>query len=116
MEDRPLCPSCKERPVAVNCYKDKRIYYRKLCDKCLRKGRKLKPQSPAWTKTGYKKKPQCEKCGFVSKHVDQLNVFHIDGNLKNTDWVNLKTVCLNCTVDIFRSRLKWKTGPALPDF
>lgn len=110
MNSRPLCPSCNLKPVAVNYVKDNKQYYRKFCDSCSRKGKKLKPKPPAWAQKGYKKKPHCEKCGFASKHVEQLNVFHVDGNLKNNDWVNLKTICLNCTIEVFKSKLRWKPG------
>ena len=116
MENRPICPSCNTRPVAINCYSGDKVYYRKMCDSCIRKGRKLKPKSPAWALSGYKKKPHCEKCGFVAKHVEQLNVFHIDGSLKNNDWVNLKTVCLNCTKEIDKSKLRWKPSPPAQGF
>jgi len=116
MENRPLCPVCKAKPVAVNYIKENVSHYRSCCDTCIRKRRKLKPQSPQWAKSGYKKKTQCEKCEFSAKQLDQLNVFHIDGNLKNNDWTNLKTICLNCTAEIYRSKLKWKPSPPVPDF
>jgi hypothetical protein len=87
-----------------------------MCDGCTRKGKKLKPLPPSWAKAGYKKKPHCEKCGFVAKHVEQLAVFHLDGNLKNNDWVNLKTICMNCMIEVFKSRLPWKPSPITPDF
>ena len=116
MRERPICPTCNSRPVAVNCIKNHVTYYRKQCDACLRKGKKLKPKSPLWALSGYKKKTQCEKCGFNAKQLDQLNVFHVDGNLKNNDWTNLKTVCLNCTAEVYKSKLKWKPSPSVPDF
>jgi hypothetical protein len=115
MENRPLCPTCRQKPVAINYIKEDVTHYRSQCDTCLRKGRKLKPPSPAWAKSGYKKKPHCEKCGFVAKHSEQLNVFHVDGNLKNNDWVNLKTICLNCSTEISKSKLRWKASVMPPD-
>lgn len=115
MNNRPLCPICNSKPVAVNYVKDEITHYRKKCDPCNRKKRKLPKQQASWVKSGYKKKPTCEKCGFVAKHLDQLNVFHVDGNLKNTDWANLKTICANCTIEIGKSRLPWKTSPISPD-
>jgi hypothetical protein len=114
---RPICPTCTERPVAVNCHKNEQVYYRKQCDRCLRKGKKLKPHPPLWALRGYKKKPQCEKCGFSADMPDkQLQVFHVDGNLKNVDWVNLKTVCLNCQPVVYKSRLPWKPAGPVPGF
>lgn len=115
MTQRPMCPVCNARPVAINCKKNDITYYRKLCDSCLRKGKRLAPKRPAWALSGYKKKPHCEKCGFVAKHSEQLNVFHVDGNLKNNDWVNLKTICLNCSTEISKSKLRWKASLTPPE-
>jgi hypothetical protein len=116
MKIRPLCPSCSQRPVAVNCIKNGITYYRKVCDRCSRRGFKIKPKPPEWAKSGYKKKPQCERCGFKMKYPDQSNVFYVDGNLKNNNWLNLKTVCLNCQQEVYKSRVSWKAGPIVPDF
>lgn len=116
MNDRPLCPVCRQKPVAVNCIKNDRVYYRKMCDACLRKGKKIKPASPGWARAGYKKKSVCEKCGFKSLYPSQLNIFHLDGNLKNNDWVNLKSICLNCTEEVYKTKLRWKPSPPSQDF
>jgi hypothetical protein len=85
---------------------------------CIRKGKKLKSQPPAWVKTGYKKPACCEMCGFKAKHpTRQLFVFHIDGNLKNNNWHNLKTVCANCQIELAVNRLTaWKPAKIVPDF
>lgn len=84
---------------------------------CLRKGRKLKPASPGWYRAGYRKKDVCEKCGFKAKYPsEQLRVYVVDGNLKNLDWNNLRTVCLLCQVDIQNSKLPWKPSEIVPDF
>jgi hypothetical protein len=117
MENRLLCPVCNSRPVAINYIKEGVSHYRSRCDICIRKGKKIKPAAPAWFKLGYRKKAQCEKCGFKAKLPEQqLNVFHVDGNLKNNDRNNLKTVCLNCTAEIYKSKLPWKSSPVVPDF
>jgi 5-methylcytosine-specific restriction endonuclease McrA len=116
MEERPLCPTCFERPVAVNYVKEDRVHYRKVCDSCARKGKKLKPKPPQWVQKGYKKKPQCEHCGFKFKLVEQSLVYHVDGNLSNTDYNNLKTICRNCVVEISKSRLPWKPAKGSPGF
>jgi len=113
---RPLCPTCNLRPVAINSHRGERTYYRKVCDACSRTGRKLKPDAPTWAKSGYVKKPQCDKCGFKFKLIEQSNVFYVDGNLKNNNWHNLKTVCLNCQQELYRGRISWKPSPIVPDF
>ena len=41
-------------------------------------------------------KDKCEMCGFIPKHIVQLDVDHIDGNNKNSDPSNLQTLCANC--------------------
>jgi hypothetical protein len=116
MLTRDLCPICRNTPVAVNYIRDGVHHYRNSCSGCLRKGRKLKKEVPLWAKSGYKKKPQCEKCGFKFKLADQSNVFYVDGNLKNNNHFNLKTVCLNCQQEVYKSRLPWKPAPIVPDF
>jgi hypothetical protein len=115
---RPICPSCtNNRPVAVNCYRNGRVYYRRQCDSCLRAGRTAKLSPPAWYKRGYRKKPACEVCGFIARLPDlQLLVFHVDGDLRNTDTTNLKTVCLNCHPVLRQRRVSWKPAGVQPDF
>lgn len=113
---RPLCPVCNSRPVAVNCHRHGRIYYRKVCDVCARAGKKYKPV-PAWFKAGYRKKAVCDKCGYKAKYPDkQMTVYYADGNLRNTSSLNLKSVCLNCRVELAHSKLPWKEAPLTPDF
>lgn len=117
MLKRDLCPICHSNPVAVNYVRDGVTHYRNSCASCIRKRKKLKPQPPAWVRTGYKKKAWCELCNFHAKNpVKQLFVYHVDGNLKNNDWANLKTICANCQIDILGSRLPWKPAPIIPDF
>lgn len=115
--NRPICPICTQRPVAINRRIGDRVYYRKLCDNCIRQGKKLKPIPPGWLKAGYRKKDRCDVCGFKAKYpVKQLRVYYIDGNLKNNSHTNLKTVCLNCQVDVNNSKLPWKPSDLTPDF
>jgi hypothetical protein len=38
----------------------------------------------------------CEECGFVPIHPCQLDVDHMDGDKKNNNIENLKTLCANC--------------------
>jgi hypothetical protein len=110
---RPLC-LCGQRPAAVNYKKDKKIYYRKLCEVCLRNG--LNHGIPKWKQSGYITKDICEKCNYKSKHVEQFNVFHVDGNLNNCRPSNLKTICANCQRIVQKEGIKWKQGDLRPDF
>jgi hypothetical protein len=116
MLKRDLCPACRANPVAVNYVRDGVTHYRNSCSSCIRKGKKLKPEPPAWVRMGYKKKPTCERCNFKFKLPEQSIVFHVDGNLKNNNHFNLKTVCLNCQQEVYKSRLSWKASPIVPDF
>ena len=110
---RPLC-DCKLRPAAINYKKNGRTYYRKKCETCLRNG--SKHGVPKWKQRGYTKKDSCEKCGFKSKHAEQFNVYHIDGNLDNCSILNLKTICANCQRLMQKQGVRWKQGDLLPDF
>ena len=112
---RPVCPTCKQRSCAINCYRDDKIYYRSRCDYCIRKGRRIKPARPQWESAGYKKKPTCDRCGFRAKFAAQLLVYHADGNLHNTALRNLKTVCQNCVIEIAKTDQTWRPGDLEPD-
>lgn len=116
-KSRSLCPTCQQRPVAINCYSGEKIYYRKQCDICLRQGRKLKPLIPYWARAGYRKKDRCDLCSWRAKYPDkQTTVFHVDGNLRNNSPFNLKTVCLNCRVELVHAKVNWKEVEIKPDF
>jgi len=112
---RPICPACQQRVRAVNYHKDGVPHYRSRCEVCIKKNKKIKPPVPRWQTAGYKKKPTCDRCGFRARYSAQLQVFHVDGNLHNTDIRNLKTVCLNCAEEIKRSDLNWNRGDLEPD-
>lgn len=117
MLKRDLCPICQQNLVAVNYIHGDVVHYRNSCNSCIRKGRKLKAQTPLWAKSGYKKKERCEMCNFKAKlPAKQLFVYHVDGNLKNTNSFNLKTVCANCRIELIGSNLPWKPAPIVPDF
>ena len=113
--ERKICPNCNQRPVAVNYIREDITHYRRVCDVCSRAGRKHK-EIPAWYKSGYRKKPACEKCGFKFKFPEQSAVFYADSNLKNNNHFNLKTVCLNCAHEVSKSKMPWRQGPLVPDF
>lgn len=116
MLKRDLCPICTKNPVAVNYIREGITHYRNSCAGCIRSGRKNKPEAPAWVKSGYKKKDRCELCNFKFKLASQSNVFYVDGNLKNNNWINYKTVCLNCQQELYKSKVAWKPAPIVPDF
>jgi len=77
----------KIQGICVICNKNKqenkgKAYgYRKVCGVCNR--------------SKYKK-DCCENCGFIPKHLCQLDVHHIDENHFNNAISNLKTLCANC--------------------
>ena len=112
---RPLCTFCSTRPAAINYKKNNRTYYRKKCEICL-KHSNANYGMPKWKQVGYEKKNICEKCGYKSSHPEQFNVFHIDGNLMNCKYSNLKTICANCQRLIQKSGVRWKQGDLSPDF
>ena len=117
IHERKICAECKVNLQAVNYTDPDGItHYRTKCDVCARAGKKDK-KTPAWYKSGYRKKPNCEKCGFKFKFpVEQSAVYYLDGNLKNNNHFNLKTVCLNCVQEVHKSRLAWKPASLVPDF
>jgi hypothetical protein len=110
---RSLCKTCKEKPCAVNYYKNDRVYYRRECDSC---SRGATPTKPRWAQAGYKKKDSCEKCGHRSRHPEQFNVFHVDGNLNNCRPTNLKTICANCQRTLQKEGVTWRQGDLLADY
>jgi hypothetical protein len=110
---RPLCV-CGQRPAAVNYHKNGRTYYRKKCEVCLRNG--VGHGIPRWARAGYKKKNLCEKCSYTSKHPEQFNVYHVDGDLTNCRPGNLKTICANCQRIMQKEGVRWKQGDLVPDF
>ena len=107
MTDRKLCKMCNSNPRAINYKTEDKVYYRTMCDPCMRLKRKGK--TPRWIKEGYKKRVKCEACGFIPKYHEQLTV--LDYNDK------FKTVCLNCEgATKVTNRLEIKRGDLEPDF
>ena len=105
--NRPLCKECNQKHVAVNYIRNGKTYYRSKCDSCLRLAKKKKPPKPNWSKSGYQKKMVCDKCGFKARWADQIIVFYADGDLKNTKKNNLKSICLNCTIELDKQDIPW---------
>jgi hypothetical protein len=116
MLKRDLCPVCMDSLVAINYIRDGIRHYRNTCSSCIRKGKKIKEPQPLWVKSGYKKKERCEMCNFKAKTPKQLFVYYVDGNLKNNNAFNLKTICANCKIELAGTRLPWKPAPIVPDF
>jgi hypothetical protein len=107
---RPLCLACNQRPRAVAYHRNDKIQYRRLCEHCICRGRKIKTPEPRWKIAGYKKKTVCDRCGFRAKYSAQLLVFYVDGNMNNNNLRNLKTICQNCVVEIAKIDLPWQPG------
>ena len=108
---RPLCIQCKSKPRAYGYKKGKKIYWRRLCDTCIRQKKNLKTGGiTPLQRSGYNKKNKCELCGFVAQESLQLDVFFVDGNKRNTKSHNLKTVCANCQRLASIKKLRWRIG------
>jgi len=113
---RPICSSCNKNPKAINYIRDGITHYRSICDECGSKKAKKKPTRSTWEKAGYKKKPVCDICGFKSVYHSQMTVFHIDGDLRNAKFTNLRTICLNCVEVVKRTQVTWKRGDLQVDY
>jgi hypothetical protein len=111
---RPVCLQCQTNPAAVNYHRNDKIYYRKLCNQCLKVEKKLStPKNSRWQLAGYQKKAACEQCGFKPVMAGQLEVFQIDRNQQHVATANLRTVCLNCNYEL--SRTGWTQGDLTED-
>ena len=76
------------------------------CGNLVEKRSTLKDGSPSWNdccrtcrgryRYGIIKGDKCEECGFIPKVSAQLEIDHIDGNKKNNNKDNLRTLCCNC--------------------
>lgn len=113
---RPICKQCNKNYSAINYIRKGKTYYRSICDECGKKKNKIKPKQAGWEKAGYKKKQQCDICGFNSLYHTQMTVFHIDGDLRNTKFNNLRSICLNCVEVIKRKEVTWKRGDLQVDY
>jgi len=115
-KDRPLCKECKTKPRAYAYKRYGRVYWRSKCDTCNRKKRGKKIGGvTALQRSGYKKRRKCELCGFKAQNQSQLDVLFVDGNLRNTTDINLKTVCANCQRLQGVRRLGWRVGDLIAD-
>lgn len=116
MLSRPMCNECNKNYCAINYIRKGKTHYRRLCNDCGKKKTKAKPGVPNWTHSGYRKKPHCDICGFKSLYPSQMTVFHIDGNLTNVAFSNLRTICLNCIEVVKRKEITWKRGDLKVDY
>lgn len=113
---RPICKHCNKNCCAVNYIRNGTTHYRSKCDECGRKATKKKPRVPGWQKAGYKKKAACDLCGFKGLFTSQMTVFYIDGNLENNEYINLRTICLNCVEVVKRKNVTWRRGDLEVDY
>lgn len=111
---RNLCPKCRKHPVAINYYRKEQVHYRSLCTPCIHKTKKVLPKVASWIKSGYKKSNKCDRCGFKFKLIEQSEVHYVDGNPDNSNWLNLKTICANCRLEVAKN--KWRPSSISPDF
>ncbi len=113
---RPICKTCGKNHCAINYKRDGVTHYRSMCDECGRKKNKQKPRTSRWQAAGYKKKPTCDLCGFKSIFPTQITVFHIDGNLDNCKFTNLRSICLNCVEVVKKKEVTWRRGDLEVDY
>lgn len=113
MMKRDHCPICKKNPRAINYYRGEKIYYRTLCTPCIHKKKRPLPEVPGWARAGYKKSEKCDRCAFTFKLPDQSQVYYVDGNTNNNNWLNLRTICLNCSREV--TKTKWRPSGLRPD-
>lgn len=97
---RPMCEQCKVSLAKPNG-KSKHGFtkWHKYCASCAK--------ATYNSKSGYllNKKNKCEKCGFVPEDKCQLDIVYKDGNKKNKDKSNMRTLCANCN-RVYQKKLK----------
>jgi len=116
LSKRPICTECNKERCAINYWRKGKPHFRKICDNCGKKKQKKKPSVPNWSNAGYNKKPACDLCGFKSLYPSQITVFHIDGNLENVGFNNLRSICLNCVEVVKRKEVTWRRGDLTVDY
>ncbi len=89
--NRPFCNLCKtslSKPngKSVNGFQK----WHKYCSDCAKNNYNKK--------YGYllNKKNTCEVCNFIAEDKCQLDIIYLDGDSKNKEVSNLKTICANC--------------------
>lgn len=98
---RKTCEHCKKNPAAINYKYRDRVYYRKSCERCIKKQKQQKQSHiQLLKKSGYKKKTQCDRCGFRSKTNKQIEIYYLDKNKHNVSFANLRSFCINCIIEL----------------
>jgi hypothetical protein len=101
--NRPFCKLCKSALAKANgVTKNKFKKWHKYCSGCAKAA-----YNPKYGHLLHKK-PQCEACGFIAADKCQLDVVYRDGNKKNKDKSNIKTICANCN-RLMNKKLKTKS-------
>ena len=99
---RPLCENCKVSLAKPNG-KSKHGFtkWHKYCTSCAK--------SLYDPKFGHRlhKKHKCDKCGFEPQDECQLDIVFKDGNKKNKEKSNIRTLCANCS-RLFNKKLREK--------
>lgn len=96
MVERPKC-ACGNL-VALKDTRGGKPRYRRECNGCRYRRKGRKPLSQKYRRRTYRAHLDsvCTQCGFVPKHVCQLDIHHLDGNHNNNAEENLQTLCANC--------------------
>lgn len=88
---RPFCENCKVKLAKANgVSKHGFKKWHKYCVTCAKVAYN--------SKFGFllNKKSSCEQCGFIPEDNCQLDIAYKDGDNKNKDKRNTKTLCANC--------------------
>lgn len=95
------CSICGACGLAVNYRRGNKTYYRNVCNSCDRKRRKKRLlEAQLLQRSGYKKRSQCDRCGFRSKVSSQMQIVYLDSNRYNTALANLRSYCLLCIEEL----------------
>lgn len=85
----------------MNYRRGDKTYYRSVCNSCdrsVREKRNLKNQ--LLQRSGYKKRSQCDRCGFRAKVASQMQIVYLDSNRYNAALSNLRSYCLLCVEEL----------------
>jgi hypothetical protein len=97
----PICPRCNTKNRVVNLKRKGKTYYRKYCFSCDKETQQEESKAAKLLrKSGYKKQPLCDKCGFFGKIQTQLKIVFLDKDPLNVSKANTKTYCLNCEAEL----------------
>lgn len=93
-----ICVICnKNKQITCGiCKRTGKRKYKGMCTTCSFKVRGFPNQKYYRLRYLLDKKSYCENCGFIPTHSCQLDVDHIDGNHKNNNPSNHRTICANC--------------------